>query len=161
MSKQSFFLAVLYFKIDFQILEWDFVPFWINNLLFKNFVSRCLWWPLGIDVLSNFWYIWDIQHYGTQGYLTQWDLFSYPPNIAQWGWSPRKFRDKFGVFCVVGAGQVSLVTCIINHEWFSCNWMKNGPFFSKFCIQNWQFQGIKKLGDLITPHGFWKLLEVV
>ena len=82
MSKQSFFLAVLYFKIDFQILEWDFVPFWINNLLFKNFVSRCLlWWPLGIDVLSNFWYIWDIQHYGTQGYLTQWDLLSYPSNI--------------------------------------------------------------------------------
>ena len=39
--------------------------------------------------------------------------------------------------------------------------MKKEHFFSKYYVQNRQFQGMKKLGDLATPPGFLMHLGVV
>ena len=81
--------------------------------------------------------------------------------LSQWGWSPRKFWDNFWVL-VSCKGQKSLFSDLleIRNNFSKIEW-KKGPFFLQFYIQNRQFQGIKKLGDLATPQGFWKHLGVV
>ena len=81
--------------------------------------------------------------------------------LPQWGWSPRKFSDNFWVL-VSCKGRESLFSDLleIRNNFSKIEWKKD-HFFSKFYIQNWHFQGIKKLGDLATPQGFWKHLGVV
>ena len=82
-------------------------------------------------------------------------------SLSQWGWSPRKFKDNCWVFLSC-KGRESLFSDMleVRNNFSKIEWKKD-HFFSKFYVQNRQFQGIKKLGDLATPQGFWKHLGVV
>ena len=81
--------------------------------------------------------------------------------VAQWGWGPRKFKDNFWVFLSC-KGQESLFSDMLEvwNNFSKTEWKKDHSF-SKFYVQNRQFQGIKKLGDLTTSQGFWKHLGIV
>ena len=76
------------------------------------------------------------------------------------GLKPSEIQSQFLSFLSC-KGQESLFSDLleIRNNFSKIEWKKE-HFFSKFYIQNRQFQGIKKLGDLATPQGFWKYLGV-